>query len=275
MRSSYQELYVGTWTTSGNRKPLDCGTNFVGAEKLLCADWKKMDQVEIANKFQRNEKEKSIRWRFNPPATPHMGGAWERMVKAIKKALYAVTPTKNFTDALLRACLAEAAYLVNSQPLTYYPLDSDESEALTPNHFLLGSSNGVRDPPITLKDDQTLRSNYLTAIQFRNKWWKRWVAEYLPDLVRRTKNFVPMEPLKVGDVVIICDNTLEANSWPKARVIEVFPGKDGQVRSAMVQTSDKIYHRPTSKLAKLDILPEQPSDSTSKDGELGSRGGEC
>lgn len=48
-----------------------------------------------------------------------MGGAWERLV-------------------------VEAENMVNSRPLTYLPLESAEAEALTPKHFLLLSSNGVK-----------------------------------------------------------------------------------------------------------------------------------
>ena len=44
--------------------------------------------------------------------------------------------------------------------------------------------------------------------------------------------------------------------WPLARVDEVFPGKDGLVRVAMVRTTKGVYKRPLSKIALL-----LPSDS--------------
>lgn len=243
----------------------DCGTNFIAAEKVLREELRNVDQQDIAKHFEGEP----IRWKFNPPASPHMGGAWERMVRALKRALYASCPSRNFTDPLLKACMAEATYMVNSRPLTYLPIDSDESEAITPNHFLIGSSNGVNQSGNFDDDDHLLKFKFLTAQQFRNRLWKRWLVEYLPDLVRRTKNFEPTRPLQVEDIVIICDNTLPANCWPKGRVIEVFPGKDGQVRSAKVKTITGVYHRPAAKLAKLDLSGVAVSETKV------SRGGEC
>ncbi|KAG5863331.1 hypothetical protein JTB14_004962 [Gonioctena quinquepunctata] len=71
-----------------------------------------------------------------------MGSSWERLVEAVKIALYDALPSRTPTDPLLRSCLISAENIVNSRPLTYLPLDSEESEALTPNHFLVGCSNG-------------------------------------------------------------------------------------------------------------------------------------
>ena len=58
----------------------------------------------------------------------------------------------------------------------------------------------------------------------------------MPTIARRTKWFNPVKPIAVGDVVIIVDPNLPRNSWPKGRVVSVKLSKDGQVRSATVQT---------------------------------------
>ena len=34
--------------------------------------------------------------------------------------------------------------LLNARPLTEIPADDEEGECLTPNHFLVGSSNGLK-----------------------------------------------------------------------------------------------------------------------------------
>lgn len=38
---------------------------------------------------------------FNPPATPHFGVVWERMVRSIKTALSAVLSKLRLTDEIL------------------------------------------------------------------------------------------------------------------------------------------------------------------------------
>lgn len=227
----------------------DRGTNFVGAEKELKEELTKMDHLKIAESFTSSE----MKFVFNPPASPHMGGSWERMVRSVKNTLYAIQPSRTPSDELLKCYLAEVENTVNSRPLTYLPLETEESEAITPNHFLLGSSSGVK--PIGQFDDDAklLKTNWLMTQLYARRFWKRWVTEYLPTLTRRSKWCTPTTPLQVDDIVIIVDKSFPRNLWPKGRIIEVHKAADGQVRSAKVKTVSGIYHRPAVKLAKLDL----------------------
>lgn len=82
-------------------------------------------------------------WRFIPPRCPSMGGAWERLVGAVKIALTAMELPKVPQEETLRRALLRAERLVKSRPLTDIATDAEEEEALTPNHFLVGSSMGL------------------------------------------------------------------------------------------------------------------------------------
>ncbi|GBP13227.1 hypothetical protein EVAR_65809_1 [Eumeta japonica] len=62
-----------------------------------------------------------------------------------------------------------------------------------------------------------------------------------------------VKPLSVGDIVILVDDTLPRNSWPKGVITEVFTAKDGQVRRARVKTSSSTFERPVAKIAVLDV----------------------
>ncbi len=110
----------------------DNGTNFKGAEKELESAFKLLDKNHITRTFTSA----ATNWRFIPPASPHMGGAWERLVRSVKQVLKQILTTSRPSDKLLRAVFMEA---VNSRPLTYIPIDheEEEEETLTPNHFLL------------------------------------------------------------------------------------------------------------------------------------------
>lgn len=68
-----------------------------------------------------------------------MGGSWERLVGSVKNALKEVIINQRLQDESLLSILMEVESIINSHPLTYVSLETDDTEALTPNHFLLGS----------------------------------------------------------------------------------------------------------------------------------------
>lgn len=225
----------------------DNGRNFVGAANVL-RDQIKRIEAEVAATFTTI----NTKWVFIPPLAPHMGGSWERMVRAIKAALYNLPQERKMDDEALQTMLTKAEAIVNSRPLTYLPLDSEEQEALTPNHFLLGSSSGIKQPVVPIGNDRSIRKSWELVEQQLDHFWKRWVREYLPTLTRRTKWFGEVQPIEPGSLVMIVDDT-KRNGWIRGRVLEVVIGQDGRIRQALVQTSGGVFRRPVSKLAVLDL----------------------
>ncbi|XP_065078605.1 uncharacterized protein LOC135701675 [Ochlerotatus camptorhynchus] len=128
----------------------DNGTNFVGANRQLSEEQQKILGInrECASTFTNAY----TTWKFNVPAAPHMGGPWERLVRSVKTAMKAISGSPRCdevletSDEVLETILLEAEGIVNSRPLTYVPLEQADGEALTPNHFLLYGSSGVKQP---------------------------------------------------------------------------------------------------------------------------------
>ena len=52
--------------------------------------------------------------------------------------------------------------------------------------------------------------------------------------------------MKIGDIVTIEEDNIERLKWSLARVIKLFYGKDGIVRSAQLKTKDSTIHRPVA-----------------------------
>ncbi|XP_062706189.1 uncharacterized protein LOC134287695 [Aedes albopictus] len=227
----------------------DRGTNFVGANRKMNEAKLIVDQAELIGEFV----DADTSWLFLPPSSPHMGGSWERLIGSVKKNLMAILPTRRLSDEVLRNLLTEVENTVNSRPLTHVPVDDESAPALTPNHFLIGSSNGVK-PLCTIDDSgEALRQCWRLSQVQANRFWKRWINDYLPEITRRTKWFTDTKPIQHNDVVVIVDSKLPRNCWPKGRIICTHPGKDGQPRSATVRTTSGIYERPVAKLAVLDV----------------------
>ncbi|XP_072934985.1 uncharacterized protein [Epargyreus clarus] len=123
-----------------------------------------------------------MEWRYIPPGAPNQGGAWERMVRSVKSALTATLNEKVPAEEVLHTLLTDAEYSINARPLTYVSVDPNDPEALTPNHFLLGSSAGL---PYMGPCNEADRRTWRTSMALADQFWQRWVREYLPTLVPR------------------------------------------------------------------------------------------
>ncbi|UYV60248.1 hypothetical protein LAZ67_1000541 [Cordylochernes scorpioides] len=85
---------------------------------------------------------------------------------------------------------------------------------------------------------------------------ERFRIEYFGFLRQETRRLKTTIPFKVGDMVLIGQESLKRLHWPLARIIQLYPGKDGLVRVAKVKTSSGDKIRPIQKLYNLEITPE-------------------
>ena len=227
----------------------DNGSNFVGAERELRKAVNSLDQVRIAECLRQKE----ITWTFNPPAASHMEGVWERMIRSVRRILALLMKEQTLSDETLLTLMCEVESTINSRPITVVSDDPNDMEPLTPNHLLM-----MRSPPTPATDEIDQRDSY------RRRWkqvqylaalfWRRWTREYLPALQQRHK-WVDAKPnCKVNDIVIVTDESMPRNTWPIGRILAVFPGDDGLVRSVRVKTATSILMRPVSKLCLLESV---------------------
>ena len=83
-----------------------------------------------------------INWSFNRLSAADMESVWKICVRSVKSALYVTLKSQVRNEEILLTILMKIEHCVNSRPLTYVTADPTDDEALTPNHFLLGSSSG-------------------------------------------------------------------------------------------------------------------------------------
>lgn len=201
---------------------------------------------------------------------PSYGWQLERMVQAIKATLRKINLKREPSDQMLLTMMAEACNVVNSRPLTYVTVDEDSPEAITPNHLLLGSSAGVKPMGTMIDDGDQLRRNWRYVELFADHFWKRFRLEYLPELCGRDKWAEKVDPIQVDDIVYIVDDSSPRNEWPKGRVVEVFKGRNDQIRSCVVQTERGLYTRPVVRLAVLQVRSKLFPDNNVPGGSVGN-----
>jgi len=221
----------------------DNGRNFVGADR----EAKKFAEVFEPERIQMELSSKGIDWIFNCPANPSEGGFWERMVKE-------VAPSEHFLESFL----IEAENIVNSRPLTHLPVSADQEAPLTPNDLLKGAACPLDTPGLDggLVKEGATRKQWRIARMLRDRFWKKWILEYLPTLTRREMWCRKEEPIRRGDIVFVCDPAVPWRDWWRGIVEKAFAGVDGEIRRARVRIMDgdrtRWIMRPASKLAVLD-----------------------
>ncbi|XP_055913262.1 uncharacterized protein LOC129946907 [Eupeodes corollae] len=228
----------------------DNGTNLKGADTELKRCLKELDQSAIRGALTKHR----IKWRFIPPAAPHMGGCWERLVRSVKTSLYAILKEVNPSDETLNTLLAEIEQIINSRPLVEVPYHPDEPEALTPNHFLIGRSSA--SAPISDFDDKDLilRKRWRMTQRLADHFWNRWRKEFLPNLNQQNKwKTQSGRDVQVGDVVLLFNDNEVRGNWPKGIIDKVFPGPDGKIRVVEVRTSSGTFKRSIVKVCVLDL----------------------
>ena len=157
----------------------------------------------------------------------------------------------------LATFLYEASAIVNSRSLLCVNIYNETLELLTPNHLLTGKSRVVVSPPGSFTKDDTYLIKHWRRVQYlANLFWTRWKHEYLISLQKRSKWTNSTPNIKVGDVVLLVDNTAPRNHWKLARVIDANPSPDNLVRSVKIKVSSKdsgttILDRPIQKLILL------------------------
>lgn len=234
----------------------DNGTNLRGACEELRKAVAGLDQEEILRQTS-NEK---IKWHFLPPASPHMGGCWERLIGSVKRTLSVTLKELAPKEEVLQTLFANGEYSVNSRPLTHVSDDPRDNRSLTPNDFLGLTPGKMRDthgPPGLLNfftGGDALRKRCRYSQWLANQFWRRWVKEYRPTLNQRTKWHQERPDMKIDDLVIIWDDNAPRNHWKRGRVTAVHPGRDGRVRVADVQTATGTLRRPVAKLCVLEMF---------------------
>ena len=175
------------------------------------------------------------------------GSEWS---EAVRKPCWRLWET--LTDDVLSTTMCLVKQILNSRPLTSVSDDPDNLEALTPNHFLLGRASPATPSIPDAQRYTGLRRVFRVSQAYADIIWSRWKREYLPQWNERSKwNKEEVRQLEVKDLVWLVDENVKRAQYKMGRVLEVYHGSDGRVRSALVKTEDGKLKRPVEKLAPI------------------------
>ncbi|XP_023214294.1 uncharacterized protein LOC111617199, partial [Centruroides sculpturatus] len=180
------------------------------------------------------------------------GGWWERLVGCVKQIIRRILGRASLTYEELYTIICEVEGLMNSRPLTTLSEDTEDLIPLTPNMFLQGiKETGLPDLDHMEKVNLGKRFRYLCKL--RKDLRNRFRIEYLAQLQNPRGLAKGTKMIAVGDIVLVGHDNQKRLDWPLARVVEIYPGKDGLVRVVKLKTQVGFLIRPVRKLYLLEI----------------------
>ena len=182
------------------------------------------------------------------------------VVRSIKTCLKKTLGKTSLNYPELETVLIEVEATLNSRPLTYLYNDVDEPSPLTPGHFLMGkrviSLPTSNKPPMKSSTKTELIKIYQYRQWLLQRLWNRWRKEYLLGL--RSIHYIPqtkrIKELKEGDIVLLGEDKMPRNIWKTGKILELYRGRDGKVRSCSLKlSSGATIKRPIHLLFPLEL----------------------
>ena len=215
---------------------------------------------EASSKLIKQFGPQAPKWKNSIPLAPWYGGWWERLVRSTKSALRKTLGKALLDRSVLETVLFEVEASINSRPLTYV---EEDSNPLTPSHFLLGRSSPLSSVhtdfvPKSERDFLLMKEEHSV---FLDSFWTTWSEKYIRSLPSLGNGKSKMD-LKVGSVVLIREEGLPRLKWPLAKVSDIIRSKDGLIRAVKLKTEKSELTRSVKKLHSLEVSEMvTPSDT--------------
>ncbi|XP_076247809.1 uncharacterized protein LOC143187481 [Calliopsis andreniformis] len=233
---------------------LDNGTNFVSANNELNDIYQTMQR---GGRMQHFLADKEISWHFIPAFSPNFGGLWEAAVKSFKHHMKRLVGEELFTFEQFNTFAIEIEAILNSRLLTPLSSDPNDPSALTPAHFLIGTSITSMSKTDFSTTPCNRLSNWQHIQKVKQDFWTRWHKEYIHQLNVRKKWTSGSHEIKEGSLVILKDDHLPPLQWHLGRGDKVHLGLDNLIRAVTVRTNQGTYRRNVKQLALLPVSDEE------------------
>ena len=183
--------------------------------------------------------------------------------------MIAILDNRSLTNKVLSTTIYLVEQTLNARTLTAVSDDPEDLTALTPNHFLLGQENASAPFMPSSERYHELRKSFKTAQAYADMIWKRWTREYLPQWKQRSKwSKEHVRNLKEGELGWLVDDSVKRCEYTLGRIIEIFTGNDGAVRSARVKMAHGELNLQVVKLAP--VFYDGVSEIENRPGDVGA-----
>jgi hypothetical protein len=178
---------------------------------------------------------------FNPVATPHFGGNYERAIRTARKCLAGtLRGVARLTSEVFTTVLFQVANIMNRRPIAH----TEQGLAVTPAD-VLQPVNANRPFPV----GASTYKQYKKVEQAVNGFWRKWRTLYLSQLSARNRRprGGDSSRVKEGHIVLVKrpSTNVFLSEWELARVKTITRNPtDNHVRLMVVLVKPKNTSRP-------------------------------
>ena len=179
---------------------------------------------------------KGISWKLVPPQGQHMNGCSEALVRVTKRVLSQRLEGIQLTHEELQTVLFEVSNVLNSRPLGIFAKPGDDpldGGPLTPNHLLMGRATSSIPHFNYSNVNLTRRVRFLQDVV--KQFWEKWHVVAFPSLIPQYKWRVQERDMRVGDVVLMRDESALPGDYKLGQISGVRVGNDNHVRTVTVR----------------------------------------
>lgn len=231
----------------------DCGSNFVGAARVLRKAWEK-----ILHQSRDRLAAQEIEWTFNAPLNPSAGGYWEACMKSCKFFIKRAGNLSNLTFNQFYTLTCKIEAILNSRPLCKNSSDSTDVLAITPFQLVTLRSFKLSALDI-IQENLPLTKRLIWANDLLHEFWRHFELEVLSAATKRYKWRSQAQPVTLDEVCLLMDPTQTPGQWKLGRIIKLYPDEKGVVRRVDLKTEAKdVVHRATNKIVPLITDEKEP-----------------
>lgn len=158
-----------------------------------------------------------------------------------------------FTYEQFNTIIIQVEAILNSRPITPFTGDISDFSFLTPGHFLINQPlTAIPEPDLAINNASYL-GFWKKCTKVKQDFWRVWHKSYLSQLLSRPKWYNVKPNIKEGVLVLLVGENVSPLQWPVARVIRVFTGSDGYVRSVEIKSKNGFVHKRA--INKIAVLP--------------------
>jgi hypothetical protein len=189
------------------------------------------------------------------------------MIGLIKKQLWRTFEGKKASHEETLTLLAEAVQKINSRPITLNP--RAEGEPLCIQDLMLGRAKPGQ-VEVKFEIGKQLTRWFENVQRTQQEFWKRWIEEVFPEMLKQSKWKRDKRDLELGDIVLRKDETAAGQTYKYAKVIRVHTSADGKVRAADIEyklPGEYVFRTTTRPIHKLVLVIPAEEQATAGDQE--------